>query len=61
MIAVRLYSRGLGRIDLCRSVPQNKLISYITAMDEWSWLRAFRPHGEKRRYPGLKRKARDGE
>jgi hypothetical protein len=42
-------------------VPQNKLISYITAMDEWSWLRAYRPHGEKRRYPGLKRKAREGE
>ena len=55
------WAEDNGRIDLCRSVPQNKLISYITAMDEWSWLRAYRPHGEKRRYPGLKRKAREGE
>ena len=34
------WAEDNGRIDLCRSVPQNKLISYITAMDEWSWLSA---------------------
>lgn len=43
-----------GRTDLRRSTPKQKLIQQITAIEEWAWLKVFRPHGKQRRYPEIR-------
>jgi hypothetical protein len=43
-----------GRIDLLRSTPSQKLITYINRLDEWEWLKSWKPHGSPRRYGGIK-------
>jgi putative DNA primase/helicase len=44
-----------GRLDVLRSTPRTKLITHINALEEWRWVKMFHPHGERRRYPGLRR------
>jgi putative DNA primase/helicase len=48
------WCREHGRWDLLRNTPKNRLITYITALEEWSWVKSFHPHGKPRRYPGLR-------
>jgi putative DNA primase/helicase len=47
------------RVDLIGSYPVNELIKKIRDIDAYSWLHVHRPHGEPRRYPGIRPRRKD--
>ena len=47
------------RADLLDSYPKNELLKKIREIDGYSWLHAVRPHGDVRRYPGIRRRTKD--
>ena len=52
------WCRANDRHDLILRTPKAKLLAEIHKLPEWEWIKAFKPHGQVRRYPGLKRKAK---
>jgi putative DNA primase/helicase len=52
--AFKRWCEDNGRIDVLRSTPSQKLITYINRLDEWEWLKSWKPHGSPRRYGGIK-------
>ena len=49
------------RADLLPSNPKNELIKNIRQIEAYSWLHKSRPHGQQRRYPGLRRRTKEDE
>jgi hypothetical protein len=47
------------RADLIESYPRNELLKKIREIDAYSWLHAVRPHGDVRRYPGIRRRTKE--
>jgi phage/plasmid-associated DNA primase len=47
------------RPDLIASTTKSNLIQEIKKIDQWRHLRSVKPHGDRRRYPGIKRKKSD--
>ena len=48
------------RADLLASYPRsNELIKAIKGIEAYSWLRKVKPHGQTRRYPGIRRRTKD--
>jgi putative DNA primase/helicase len=47
------------RGDLIESYPRNELLKKIREIDAYSWLHAVRPHGDVRRYPGIRRRTKE--
>jgi putative DNA primase/helicase len=47
------WAEDNGRYDLVRTSKYN-LIKHIRAIDEWAWLKEWKPHGSLRRYGGIK-------
>src|SRR5450759_5418481 len=43
------WAEDNGRFDLVR-ISKNNLIKHIRAIDEWEWLKEWKPHGSVRRY-----------
>jgi putative DNA primase/helicase len=41
---------------LVGKTPRQLLIQRINELDEWTWLKSSKPHGDVRRYAGIKRK-----
>ena len=44
-----------NREYLLGKTPRNQLIQRINEIDGWNWLKSSKPHGEPRRYAGIKR------
>jgi hypothetical protein len=47
------------RADLIESYPRNELLKSIREIEAYSWLHAVKPHGETRRYPGIRRRTKE--
>src|SRR6516164_2381933 len=47
------------RADLLASYPRNELLKSIREIDAYSWLHAVRPHGNVRRYPGIRLRTKE--
>ena len=48
----RGWCRDNRRYDLIASTTKSNLIQEVNKVDQWKHLRAVKPHGEPRRYPG---------
>jgi putative DNA primase/helicase len=48
------WCRDNRRPDLIPTTTKSNLIQEINAIDRWSWLKSTKPHGEPRRYVGIK-------
>jgi putative DNA primase/helicase len=46
-------------LPLVRSTPKNQLARKVKDIKEFFWLKSSKPHGEPRRYPGLRRRDED--
>jgi putative DNA primase/helicase len=55
------WSQEHRRADLLPSNPKNELIKNIKQIEAYSWLHKSRPHGQQRRYPGLRRRTKEDE
>lgn len=51
------WCREARRQDLIPTTTKSNLIQEVTRIDRWSWLRSSKPHGEPRRYAGIKRRS----
>ena len=52
----RGWCRDNRRYDLIASTTKSNLIQEVNKVDQWKHLRAVKPHGEPRRYPGITRR-----
>jgi hypothetical protein len=50
------WCRDNRRHDLIASTTKSNLIQEVNKVEQWKHLRAVKPHGEQRRYPGIKRR-----
>jgi putative DNA primase/helicase len=48
------WCRDNRRHDLISTVTKSNLIQEVNKIDRWAWLKSSKPHGEPRRYLGLK-------
>jgi putative DNA primase/helicase len=48
------WCRDNRRQDLIHSTTKSNLIQVINKIERWSWLKSSKPHGEPRRYVGIK-------
>ena len=55
-----LWCQDHHREDLLRSHPKQKLIQEINKIDGWEWLKSVHPHGQLRRYAGIRKKPSEG-
>jgi hypothetical protein len=53
------WCRDNRRQDLIHSTTKSNLIQEITKIERWSWLKSIKPHGEKRRYVGIRARERN--
>jgi hypothetical protein len=44
------------RYDLIHTTTKSNLIQEINKIERWKWLKSSKPHGEQRRYVGIKRR-----
>lgn len=59
--AFQSWCRDNRRHDLIASTTKSSLIQEVRKIEQWRHLRAVKPHGDKRVYPGLKRRPKDDE
>jgi hypothetical protein len=52
--AFQQWCRDNRRQDLIHTTTKSNLIQEINKIDRWSWLKSTKPHGEPRRYVGIK-------
>jgi putative DNA primase/helicase len=56
--AFRQWCRDNRRHDLIHSTTKSNLIQEVTKIERWSWLKSSKPHGEPRRYVGIRARER---
>src|SRR5262249_50206493 len=48
------WCRDNRRHDLTYSATKSNLIQDVTKIERWNWLKSSKPHGEPRRYAGIR-------
>jgi hypothetical protein len=54
-----MWCEANRRDDLLKSYPRNLLLKEIRKIDAYSWLHEVKPHGNARRYPGIRPHTKD--
>jgi putative DNA primase/helicase len=54
------WCRDNRRQDLIHTTTKSNLIQEVTKIERWSWLKSSKPHGEPRRYVGIKKRSFGG-
>lgn len=52
------WCRDNRQHHLIPSTTKSNLIQEVKKIEQWRYLKAVKPHGERRRYPGIKRRSR---